>query len=260
AAVPDVSIVADELSLGCFTLGMVNWSRLQDVYGPAGDIPGLLDVAGSETSWDAPVWDELWGRLCHQGSVAPASYAALPALCHIAAARPDVATDPALFLAAAILSSADGPLPCESVRAEHAREVEAMRPLARHKLGLVTDRTGFIYALQNVAVVEDLGVWQRELEGLAHQEVELECPFCGDHVYLELSESDSTATLDPDDPGAGTRLEPASQSDLNEPELTLLDLAGAHRQPQVQGQLLQVFGHFICPACSHRVRIAEALG
>lgn len=250
----------NELSCGCFTLVMLNWSQLRDVYGPAGDIPGLREVAASETSWDAPVWDELWGRLCHQGSVAPASYAAVPALCDIARSRPEVATDPALFLAAAILSSIAGPVPREVVRAEHAQLVEAMRPLARHKLTLVTDRTDFVYALQNVAVFEDLGVWQRELEGLANQEVELECPACGDHVYLELTELDSIASLEPDDLDAGTRLEPAARSDLTEPESILLDLAGAHRQQQIQDQLLQVFGHFTCPACGHRVRIKAALG
>lgn len=239
---------------------MLNWSQLLDVYGPAGDIPGLLEVAATEASWDAPVWDELWGRLSHQGSVAPASYAAVPALCDIASARPEVATDPALFLAAAILSSIDGPTPREIVRAEHAQQVEAMRPLARHKLTLVTDRTDFVYALQNVAVFEDLGLWQRELEGFANQEVELDCPACGDHVYLELTESDSIASLDPDDLNAGTRLEPATRSDLTEPESILLDLAGAHLQQQIQAQLLQVFGHLICPACSQRVRVPEALG
>lgn len=135
-----------------------------------------------------------------------------------------------------------------------------MRPLARHKLTLVTDRTDFAYALQNVAVFEDLGLWQRELEGLANQEVELDCPACGDHVYLELTEPDSIASLDPDNLNAGTRLQPATRSDLTEPESILLDLADAHRQQQIQAQLLQVFGHFICPACSQRVRVAEALG
>lgn len=250
----------NELLWRCFTLVMLNWSQLRDVHGPAGDIPGLLGVAATEASWDAPVWDELWGRLCHQGSVAPASYAAVPALCKIARSRPEVATDPALFLAAAILSSTDGPVAREIVRAEYVQQVEATRPLARHKLTLVTDRTEFVYALQNVAVFEDLGAWQRELEGLANQEVELECPACGDHVSLELTESDSVADLEPDDRDKGTRLEPATPSDLNEPESILLDLAGAHRQQQIQDQLLQLFGHFVCPACSQRVRITAALG
>lgn len=111
AAVPDVSVEPSEWSQRRFTVVMLNWSQVLDVDGPAGDIPGLLEVAATESSWDAPVWEELWGRLCHQGSVVPASYAAVPGLCDIARARPEVATDPALFLAAAILASVDGPIP-----------------------------------------------------------------------------------------------------------------------------------------------------
>jgi hypothetical protein len=241
-------------------LSVLNWSQLRDIYGPAGDIPELLDAAASETSWDAPVWKELWERLYHQGSVAPASYAALPALCEIARARPDIALDPALFLAAAILSSTGGPLDREIVRSENGDQVKAIQPLARYKLGLVTDPTDFVYTLQNVAIFGDFGVWQRGLEGLANQEVELDCPTCGDHVYLELTETTSIASLDPDDLHAGTRLEPAVRSDLLAPESTLLNLAVAHQQHLVQVQLLQLFGHFVCPACKQRVRIAAALG
>jgi hypothetical protein len=48
--------------------------------------------------------------------------------------------------------------------------VESTRRLARHNLELVADPTDFVYALQNVAVFEDLGVGQRELEDLANQE------------------------------------------------------------------------------------------
>lgn len=237
---------------------MVNWSQLRDVYGSAGDIPTLLRAAASETNWDAQVWDDLWSRLCHQGSVTPASYAAVPELSDIAKARPEVATEPALFLAAAILASTDGPLDRETVRAEYAEQVEALRPVALHKLGMTTDPTGFIYALQNVAVLEGFGVWQQELEGLANQEVEADCPACGDHVYLELADDMAIASLHPDDSDAGTRLEPATRSDLMLPESTLYDLAGTYGHQELQRQLLQIFGHFICPACSNRVRIAEA--
>ena len=49
---------------------MTNWRDLRDVYGSAAQAPALLEEAASVTDWDAPVWRELWGRLCHQGTVA----------------------------------------------------------------------------------------------------------------------------------------------------------------------------------------------
>jgi hypothetical protein len=166
-----------------------------------------------------------------------------------------------LFLAAAILGSTDGPLDQRTARADYAAQIAALQPLARRKLELVTDPIEFIYALQNVAILEDLGVWQHELDGLANGELQLDCPACGDHVYVEVAADDAlVASLDPDSLDAGTRLVAVSPSDLQPPESTLLEMAGTHGQQQLQGQLLQVFGHFKCPACSQRVRIANALG
>ena len=67
-----------------------NFSLLQHAYGPAGDIPALLerarDAPAPETYRDEP-WFSLWSSLCHQGDVYTASYAALPELIEIAAAR-----------------------------------------------------------------------------------------------------------------------------------------------------------------------------
>ena len=238
---------------------MLNWSQIRDIYGPAGDIPAVLNAASSETDWAAPSWRELWERLYHQGSVALASYAAIPALCDIAKERPQVATDPALFLASAILGSTDGPLGQRTARADYAAQIAALQPLARRKLELVTDPIEFIYALQNVAILEDLGVWQHELDGLANGELQLDCPACGDHLFIEVADDTPVASLDPDSLDAGTRLVAVSPSDLQPPESTLFEMAGTYGQQQLQGQLLKVFGHFTCPACSQSVSIANTL-
>jgi len=57
---------------------MTDWAQLAHAYGSAQDIPGLLEQA--EPDVRSEVWTELWSRLCHQGTVYPASFAALPAL------------------------------------------------------------------------------------------------------------------------------------------------------------------------------------
>lgn len=222
--------------------------------------PGAVGHCRSETSWvpqsgrscgDACVTKAAWPRpatpRCQHCARSPERGRTLRSTRHSSSRR-------------GILSSTDGPLDREAVRAENGDNTRALRPLAPYKLGLITERTDFVYTLQNVAIFEDFGVWQRGLEGFANQEVQVECSACGDHVYLELTDNTSVASLDPDDLGAGTRLEPAAPSDLHAPESTLFELAGAHQQNLVQAQLLQLFEHFVCPACNTRVRIASALG
>lgn len=67
-----------------------DFTLLQHAYGPAGDIPALLERARTapapDTYRDEP-WFSLWSSLCHQGDVYTASYAAVPELVAIAGAR-----------------------------------------------------------------------------------------------------------------------------------------------------------------------------
>src|SRR5665647_2198853 len=73
---------------------MPEWSLLQDAYGPADRVPGLLARASAETDLVADVWGELWSRLCHQGTVYSASYAAIPWLAIMASGQPLAALVP----------------------------------------------------------------------------------------------------------------------------------------------------------------------
>ena len=145
---------------------MIDWVELRDAYGSAEAVPGLLEAAAQEIDWDAKVWEDLWSRLYHQGSVYSASQAAVPRLVEIARARREVAVEPAIFLAASIL-------------AQNAVEDEGVNPdlvdLAVHKVSLVAARVDVLYALQCVAGVEHLTAWFEPLAGLAGNEVEVHC-------------------------------------------------------------------------------------
>ena len=44
-----------------------NWAQLRQAYGPADNIPALLDRMMADQS--DPVWDELFSCLFHQGTV-----------------------------------------------------------------------------------------------------------------------------------------------------------------------------------------------
>jgi hypothetical protein len=253
-----VDLLDDTALLTWLAVVMVDWRQLRDVYGSASDVPLLLEDTAASTDWNAPCWQELWSRLYHQGSVAPASYAALPRLAEVAGARPDVAMDPALVLFASILAAADGRPETTDTRSRYAFAVAALIPVAEHKLDLVEDRTDIIYALQAIAALEDLSVWQRQLHGLADEEVELECPACGDHIYLELVGDTIVATADPDDTRQGRVVRAAHPEDLAVPEARLLDLCQVHGHTRVAAELLHLFGQVTCPHCQTQFHVADA--
>ncbi len=83
----------------------MDWSTLKHAYGNAEDVPALLTRLCPDP--DASVWEELWSRLCHQGSVYSASFAALPALADAAGRWEPAERTQLLALAASILASKD---------------------------------------------------------------------------------------------------------------------------------------------------------
>lgn len=63
----------------------IDWSALTHAYGPADDIPALLRAAGSGDAGERETaLDELVSSLCHQGSIYPATAAAVPFLARLA--------------------------------------------------------------------------------------------------------------------------------------------------------------------------------
>ncbi|MDX6238303.1 MAG: hypothetical protein QOG10_3118 [Kribbellaceae bacterium] len=65
----DMPMSAHQPRASAWIRSMTNWVALQDAYGSARDVPNLLAAAEAGTGDDRGVWDELWGRLCHQGTV-----------------------------------------------------------------------------------------------------------------------------------------------------------------------------------------------
>jgi len=70
------------------TIPDIDWSALEDAYGPATDLPGdMRGLVSSAPRKRAAALERLWARLCHQGSVYPASVAAVPQLVDLARSR-----------------------------------------------------------------------------------------------------------------------------------------------------------------------------
>lgn len=236
---------------------MTDWRSLQDAYGSAEPVEGLLERAGRG---DRAVWDELWSRLCHQGTVYSASYAALPRLTELAANRdPQEFVEP-LFLATCIVASTDGPETPAAVRTRYAETLRTLHELAERLVPSATDDTDFIYRVQAVLATEGDSVWGTRLDALADQELELACPSCGEQLLVGL-ETMPTLVRQFDDAGVGTTtVVPADPDQLSGGEARAYGLAIDHARSQVARRLLELFGRFECPACRFTGRTSEALG
>jgi hypothetical protein len=220
--------------------GMTDWGALQHAYGSAEDIPALLASAAETRETTGKVWDDLWSRLCHQGTVYSASRAALPALAAMASSREPAGYQAPLHLAAAIVASRDGQQEAD-VRREYATDIATMRDLAERNLGHHDGFVDFVYGLQALMAFENVPVWSIELEALADGELTLACPSCGEDASYEPT---SVTPGDPTMSAAGARMHA---------------LALEHGRVDVASALPLLFGRATCPRCQQSFDIPAAL-
>jgi hypothetical protein len=236
---------------------VIEWTTLHDAYGSAASIPTLL-AAAQHTSGESDVWEELWSRLCHQGTVYTASYAALPALRDIAKGRPPSGYDAALQLAASIIASNDGPRASADLRAEQVALITDLRELAERQLSSARNDTEFIYGLQALMTFEDGGVWQNCLDHLVDGEMPMECPLCHETLVLDFRGQQRVLARYDDDSGATTPVHPR-QINLDARESRMRDMALAQGRAEVARNLEYLFGDGQCPNCGHELRLIDAL-
>lgn len=234
---------------------MTTWAALQDAYGPAEHVPALLKTAETARTDVGEPWDELWGRLCHQGTVYSASYAALPVLTQISAQQEPSGYVASLHLAAAIIASTDGPEDPAVVRHRYERDLADLHAVATRNLQHASTDTDFVYGLQALMAFENGGIWQRNLECLADGEASLECPSCAEELLLDLDSptprivtfEDTSAEVTPHNPPASTV------------EARLIALARASNRTTVATKLPYLFGSSICPNCQTPFELPQSL-
>lgn len=235
---------------------MTDWTRLRDAYGSAEGIPDLLEQAATTDQDVGGIWDELWSRLCHQGTVYSASHAAIPHLAQLCTTTAPKGYLPALQLASSILTSVDTPEDPAAVRERHRTAVAQLREVAVMALPLAADDVEFIYGLEAVASFEDLGVWQRTLNYLANGEAPLQCTSCDEDLLLDIDENPPRVLgWDADD---GSRPVVPAQPPAGSPEARLIALATQHHRDAVAEKLRFYVGTSACPACGSTFSIAES--
>lgn len=173
---------------------MTNWSTLNDAYGAATDIPALIDDWVSTQSEAKSL--ELWGNLCHQGSVYPASFAAIPLLHQALPNLAPIARRNALILIGAIFASVDrrgGAAPDEPVLAL----IPALGKVAESSLSDAdVDEAEFPYLLQACAAFRGERLWGRILDHLATEEFIGVCSECNGALFLAMGSEGYFASAD----------------------------------------------------------------
>ncbi|MFF8594548.1 hypothetical protein ACF061_24475 [Streptomyces sp. NPDC015220] len=230
---------------------MIDWSLLKHAYGTAEDIPVLFDRLGTGPSDE--VWSDLWSRLCHQGSVYSASFAALAPLADLGD-KAGKDGDNALILAGAIVAGAD-----EGTRARHMDEIEALRLLAHGRVREPADPDVYVYLLQAAMAFDGVPVWSECLEGLADEEYEVSCPECDMGVLIAIGEAGCFSAVGDYEPGDSSAipLRPALPQDLEGPARQLYEAAREAGVGRVAAGLTHLFGNATCAECGTEFSLSE---
>jgi len=241
------------------------WASLTDGYGGAEKIPALLQDL---RRGDAEALDDLYGHICHQGSIYPASVAAFPHLVSLAAtlASPDLRAG-VLSLAASIHESAglDKELKASPYAAAFNAAVPAALVMATADLRQVEDTVSGIYLLKAAASFAGFAGVAQVLGGFANEEFCLACPACGVELYVwPVAQGLSVAAEDPVfTPTAKTLLVIAGPAD-NSPHLAAFAWLQAQADAlplldDIAFRLPFLFGSACCAGCGHAFSLMDAL-
>jgi hypothetical protein len=242
--------------------GEINWCAINHAYGPASDVPALLDRVRADIP-DIDAWHELWSCLCHQGTVYPASYAALPMLLDVAETLPAAGRSDALILMAAILTADDlhGVERPPTETTDRIAEVAAQ--LADTCLqAMAGDAVTFLYLLEAAAAFDGDLTWGRNLQYLSDGTYEGRCPTCNHALYFAIGDRygffvSAEEWIIPAE--ARIAIHPADPSRLAGRGAWLHDRAVRHNQATVACWITHLFGTTACPACLQPFAVPSAL-
>ncbi|WP_344947363.1 hypothetical protein [Actinomadura miaoliensis] len=235
---------------------MIDWARLQGVYGPAHTVPSALQAAetGAEDAWE-----ELWTQLWHQGSTCEAGIAALPALASLAQHTNRAVKFPAIELAGEIVGAA----------LREGRPLDEMKELQQPLAMLSASADGRLserpadyrtyfrakLALDGFPVLSDI------LDDFLDFCTEVLCPRCSDKVSIVIGDFGRYSSIRDWDLGDvhPIPLRPAAPDDLQGVEGRLHQAAVRDGQPRLAWGLRHVFGDAECGTCGAVFSVISAL-
>jgi hypothetical protein len=242
------------------------WSELHHAYGPARDTPSVLrQIYASPDDHD---WGNLFGTVVHQGSVSTAAYAALPHVVAAAEAREPAERVMYLVFAGSVAAGIDAkPVPAHLIDDYRAAVVRARSMVLEVLHGPQLPEDDAIYLLAAAATLHGMTVAGHELEGLANEEFQFDCPECQSCIYATVDgEALRLQVEDPvDHPSAhATVVRPVGvdgpDGQSQAPRFNFLDeLARAQQHARVVAGIRNLFGGGQCPACSKDFGVMNAI-
>jgi hypothetical protein len=226
------------------------WTELRDAYGSAEDLPDLLSELVPDPK--APVWSELWGRICHQSSPYSASPYVLPFLLGAAAEWKPLVRAMPLALAACIVAAPETKLEGYEACVGQLRDL-ALETLMSSDL----NRTDRIYVIQSVLAFEGNELWGTAFERLNDGEFNGNCPTCKTDLCFVIGQygffcSAGDWVREPALPR--TEIHSRRPGELPEPGKRLYALCSA--DPLLGDWICHLFGSCTCPTCSESLDVA----
>ncbi|WP_261720421.1 hypothetical protein [Streptomyces sp. FZ201] len=243
---------------------MTDRSRLHHARGTAEDIPGLLEAVGPDPR--DPGWDTLSDLLWSQGTVYPASFAALPRLTELARRWSPVERCMPLFLASRIVAARDIRGEAVDPFVTHTATLAELLALTEEALrdpSLADDSTTYVNLLSTLLAFEGVEGWSEHLDDINGDEYEVPCPDCFSENFVVLGEDGHYSTDDdmyfertPDVRIPLRPQDPATADGLL-PGLHARALADGH--PRLADKLRSVFGRAQCAHCGAHFSIPDAI-
>ena len=243
-----------------------DWKSLSHAYGEASDIPALIARLSADCADPThPLWEKLWSRLCHQGTVYSASYAALPLLLERAQSlAPEKRIDP-LVLMGAIVASGD----LYGIERKPLDIVNRISPEARRltdeclQAGAY-DITEFTYLLQAATIFDGDLFWGQRLDCLIAGEFDGCCPSCSHELHLVVGKYGFFVTAE-EWVGPTTHnpervpIAPVEAAALSGRAAWLHETAVQHNHSEFALWIRHLFGTTTCPTCGQALEVARAV-
>lgn len=234
---------------------MPNWKELRHAYGSAEDLPRVISALTPDPK--APAWDDLWNRVCHQGTTYSASTAVLPFLLRCASGWDAPARAMPLTLAGSIVCAPQTNL------SGYEPTVEALRLLA---LDTVRDRglsrSDRIYVMQAVLALQGDRLWGRVLDHLSDGEFPALCPACQKDLYVVVGQYGFFVAAGDwvrSPQTSRTAIRPLGTEKLTGVGNWLHSVCDQSGDAELAGWILYLFGFSSCPECRHPFAVADAL-
>lgn len=237
------------------------WSALRHAYGPAGDVPALIEALARGDDRRQPadlrdgVWHRVWSALCHQGDVYSATFAALPHIVAIGATRPRGEQLAFWSFAAAVaLAEPAASVPQDLAEAYRAAIARARADVVHCVVPGVEDYEGR-WSLVAVAGLRERREVADALEGLAMDEIAPECPGCGTQLYVTTIDLPFVVSVEDPVRSAPTR---TTSPVRMEPRPALMELVELARRAELEALAQKVAALecvVTCPSCGAQLHL-----